>query len=103
MYGDYFARENFGGGGGFRHPWECPSSNCLTPCLINSSGLQKCGILDGHALRVLLHQHSQLRGLQTSCAIARDGWLKDIKRRGAPAQHCQYPLKFARGKFRQLP
>ena len=60
------------------------------PCLINSSGLQKCGILDGHALRILLHQHSQVRGLQTSCVIARNGWPKDIRRR-APALHGRHP------------
>ena len=61
------------------------------PCLINSSGLQECGILDGHALRILLHQHSQVRSLHTSCAIARNGWLVDIERRGAPALHCRHP------------
>ena len=29
---------------------------------------------------LLLHQHSQVWGLQVSHAIARNGWLKDIKR-----------------------
>ena len=27
LHGDYFTGESFGGG--FRHPWETPSSNCL--------------------------------------------------------------------------
>ena len=65
-----------GGGGSLRLRGLRPKNG---PKPIHSSGLQKCGILEGHALRILLHQHSQGRGLQTSCAIATNGWLRTSK------------------------
>ena len=38
--------------------------------------------------RGLLLPALTLQGLQMSCDIARNGWLKDMKRRGDPALHC---------------
>ena len=56
-------------------------------CLLNSAALRWMLFTRG----VLLHQHSQVWGLQISCAIARNGRLKDIKRRVDSALHCRNP------------
>ena len=83
--------------------WHSGFASMKEPSLINSFGVQKCGILDGRAWHILLHQHSRVRGLQTMCAITRNRWIKGIKRRCAIRNTLQTPLNFTWGKFQHLP
>ena len=90
-------------GGGVRDPWESPS--CLThpnmkePCLINSSGLQRCGIVDGHALRILLHQHSQVWGAAYFMR-RRKGWMAQAHQKAwRPCTTLPTPPKFRCADF----
>ena len=69
-------------------------------CLMNSSSLQKCGILDGHASYVLLHQHSRVRcgGCKIHAPSQERGGPKTSKAM-APLHYTANIPKFRQGKI----